>query len=127
MPPITEKEKDDILKGGFEDYFMKITDEVYTIKSGDNGKCPYLNEDYSCKIHSVKPTLCKVWPVIPRYQNKKRECIVIKCPLFPLISKKEIQQTKKEAERIPLPIIQHLWTISPAIKQKYKKFEYDKI
>lgn len=127
MPPVTEKEKHNILKAGFEDHFAKIGDGVYAIKPGDNGNCPYLKKDYSCKIHGVKPTLCKVWPVIPHYQNNKRDCIVIKCPLFPLISKKEFQQTKKEAERIPLPIVQHLWNISPAMKQKYKRFEYEKI
>ena len=38
-----------------------------------------------------------------------------------------LNEAKKEAERIPLMIIQHLWTIPPAIKQKYKKFEYDRI
>ena len=126
-PPVTEKEKQDILKAGFKDHFTKIRDGVYAIKSRNNGNCPYLKEDYSCEIHRVKPTLCKVWPVIPHYQNNKRDCIVIKCPLFPLISKKEFQQTKKEAERIPLPIVQHLWNISPAMKQKYKRFEYEKI
>jgi Fe-S-cluster containining protein len=125
-PPVTEKEKNSILQAGFKDHFTKIRNGVYTIKSIDNGNCPYLKEDYSCEIHRVKPTLCKVWPVIPRYQNNKRDSIVIKCPLFPLISKKEFQQTKQEVEKIPLPIIQHLWNISPVMKQKYKRLEYEK-
>ncbi|UCD12953.1 MAG: YkgJ family cysteine cluster protein [Thermoplasmatales archaeon] len=127
IPPVTEKEKHNILKAGFKNHFIKIRDDMYTIKSRDNGNCFYLKEDYSCGIHSVKPALCRVWPIIPRYHNNKRGCIVIKCPLYPLISKTGLKQTKKEAERIPLPIVQHLWNISTAMKERYKRFEYEEI
>lgn len=126
-PPVTEKERHDILKAGFKDYFIKTECRIYDIKEGDNKQCPYLKHDYSCEIHHVKPKLCKTWPVIPRYRKSKRDYIVVKCPLFSYLSEKEIKQAKKEAETIPLPIIEHLWNISPEMKKKYKVFEYEEI
>jgi len=126
-PPVTEQERENILKAGFNDYFIHVGNGIYDMESGDNERCPYLKHDYSCEIHSVKPELCRIWPVIPRYKNNKRDCIVIKCPLFPHLSEKEIMQAKKEAETLPLSIIEHLWDISPEIKKKYKVFEYEEI
>jgi len=126
-PPITEKEKNDIINAGFTDHFIKIEEGIYAIQSNKNDSCPYLKNDYSCEIQPVKPILCKVWPVIPRYKDNKRSCIVIKCPLFPSLTEKEIKQAKKEANTIPLSILAHLWKISPEIKQKYKQFEYKEI
>ena len=125
-PLLTEKEKHDILEAGFKDYFIKVKNGVYCIKPGENGKCPYLKNEYSCEIHRVKPELCRIWPVVPRYKNNKRSCIVIKCPLFSYISEKEIQQAKKEANTIPLTIIKHLWNISPEVKKKFKILGYEK-
>jgi Fe-S-cluster containining protein len=127
MPPVTENEINKILKAGFENHFIRMGDELFTIKSKANGNCPYLKKDCSCMIHDVKPTLCKIWPIVPHYQNNKRGYIVIKCPLFPLISKKEFQQKKKEAEKISIQIVKHLWNISSPLKQEYKRFEYVKI
>jgi len=126
-PSVTEHEKLAILAVGFNDYFTKIDDDIYIIKPDSNGICPYLKDDYSCKIHQVKPKLCKIWPVIPRYKNGKRDYVVIKCPLFPQLSKEKLEQAKKEAETISTLIIQHLWDISPETKQKYKRFEYEEI
>jgi len=126
-PPVTEQEKLDILAAGFNDYFTKDEDDIYTIKPDSNGICPYLKDDYSCEIHQVKPKLCKIWPVIPRYKNNKRDYIVIKCPLFPELSREELKKAKKKAETISTPIIQHLWAISPEMKRKYKQFEYEEI
>ena len=126
-PPVTEKERQDVLNAGFKDHFIDLGNEIYKIKPGKNDNCPYLKNDYSCEIHTVKPNLCRVWPVVPRSRNTKRSCIVIKCPLYHHLSKGELEQAKKEAEIIPLPIIRHLWTISPKFKNKFKIFEYEEI
>lgn len=127
LPPVTRKERDDILDMGFDDHFSSIGNGVYIIKPTKQGNCPYLKTDYTCKINEVKPKLCKIWPVIPRHKNNKRGCIVIKCPIFPQISKDELKQAKKESETIPLPIINHLWDISNETKKKYKQFKYEEI
>lgn len=126
-PPITEKEKHDILRARFKDFFIKVEEGIYEIRPRDSDKCPYLKNDCSCEIHDVKPKLCRIWPVVPQYKNKKLSYIVIKCPLFSYISKKEIQQAKIDAKTIPPQIIRHLWNISSKMKEKYKQFEYEEI
>ena len=126
-PPITEQEKRKILESGYKDYFHKIDKGVYTITSGSDKKCPYLKSDYTCQIHKVKPKLCQLWPIIPHYKKNKRGCLVIKCPIYPLLTEEEIQKAKKEANTIPINIINHLWNVSPETKQEYKKFEYEEI
>lgn len=127
LPPVTEKERNDILNAGFNDYFTHIGNGIYTIKPADQGRCPYLKHDYSCEIHPVKPILCRIWPVIPRYKNNKRGCIVVKCPLFSQLPRDVINQAKKEGETIPLPVIYRLWDISSETKKKYEIFEYEEI
>ena len=126
-PPLTEQEKSKILKSGFKNHFKKINKGIYTIKSDNNKNCPYLKSDYTCQIHKVKPKLCRLWPVIPYYKNKKRGCLIIKCPIYPLLTQEDIRIAKKEAKTIPNNIVIYLWNISLEIKQKYKKFEYEKI
>ena len=126
-PPVTEKERQDILNAGFKDYFINIGNGIYEIQAGENGQCPYLKNDYTCEIQSVKPNLCRIWPIIPYFENNKRGYLLIKCPLSPYLSKKELEQAKKEAEDIPLLIIQHLWNISKEKKNQFKKYEYQEI
>jgi Fe-S-cluster containining protein len=127
MPPFTKQEKNDILNAGFKGNFIEIEKGIYTFKKQNTHACPYLTNEYSCGIQNVKPKLCKIWPVIPRYKKNKRTYILIKCPLFPSLSPQEIQQTKKEAATIPPRIITLLWTLSQEKKEKYKRFEYEEI
>ena len=126
-PPVTEKEKQQILKAGFPDFFEKIGTDLYRIKSQDKKRCPYLKKDDSCSIHNVKPELCALWPVVPYYKNKKRGCLIIKCPLHSYLPKKFIDDSMREAKNIPLHIIEQLWKLSPEMKEKYKRFDYQKI
>jgi len=125
LPPVTEEERNMVLEAGFPDYFTKVDINIYAIKPGDKGQCPYLKDDYSCEIHQIKPIFCKIWPVIPRDKDNKRGGIIIKCPLYPLLSKDELEKAKKEGENVPLACIHHLWNISEETKQKYKVFEYE--
>lgn len=127
VPPVTEKEKQKILKAGFPNYFKKIEKNLYIIQSEHTKKCPYLKEDYSCSIQSVKPNLCKLWPVVPHYKNDTRGCLIIKCPLYSYLSKETIDNTIKKTANIPIPIIKYLWSLPKEMKEKYKKFDYQKI
>jgi len=124
LPPVTEEERNQILKAGFEDHFNKVDDAIYKITPSEKGNSPYLQSDLSCKIHQVKPNLCKIWPVVPRYHNNTRGGIIVKCPLYSQLSEEDIQKAKKEAEQIPIPILLQLWKISEDTKEKYKIFEY---
>jgi len=127
IPPVTEQERKKILKAGFEDYFKDIGNGIYEITGGKNKACPYLQKDWTCKIQSFKPELCRIWPIIPLIKNNKRSFIVVKCPIYSYLSKEEIILAKKEAETISIKIIDHIWNISEEMKNKYKQFDYEKI
>lgn len=126
-PLVTDKERQDVLGAGFQDYFIEVGNGIYEIKPGRRGFCPYLNEDYSCEIHAVKPRLCRVWPVVPRLRNEKLSFLVVKCPLYRCLTEEEVEEAKKEAACIPRSIIYQLWTLSSELKNKFKIFEYEEI
>ena len=127
IPPVTEQERKKILTAGFEDYFKYIGNGIYEITVGKNKVCPYLLNDYTCKIQSVKPSLCRIWPIIPQIKNNKLSFIVVKCPIYSYLSKEVIIQAKKEAETISNAIIEYIWNIPEKMKNKYKRFEYENI
>lgn len=126
LPPITGMERQKILQAGFPDHFKKIQDDLYIIKPDKSSKCPYLTENYSCSIHTVKPQLCLLWPIIPSFKNKKKGSIVVQCPLYPYLSKNAVNKAISEADHIPSYIIEYLWNISSEEKQKYKRFHYQR-
>ncbi|MCX8199263.1 MAG: YkgJ family cysteine cluster protein [Sulfolobales archaeon] len=49
-----------------------------------NGKpCPYLSEDNLCKIYSMRPFDCRIWPVIMYYDLKTGDKVIyldLQCP-----------------------------------------------
>jgi len=125
-PKVSKKDRDKILKAGFKDCFVEVSNEVYAVKT-KNDICPYLKRDYSCEIQKVKPGDCMAWPVIPGYKNSERFYMVAKCPLYAHLSKKAIEKAKLEASKIPINVIKEAWKLSPAAEQKSKKFEYEEI
>lgn len=126
-PPVTEKEREEVLGAGYQDYFIEVKNGIYEIKPTRKRLCPYLTEGYSCEIHVVKPQLCRVWPVVPRLRNEKLSFLVIKCPLYQYLSAGEVEQAKREAGCIPRSIITQLWIVSSELKNKFKVFEYEEI
>jgi Fe-S-cluster containining protein len=126
LPPVTKKEKERIISAGFPDYFSKVSENVYTIQATNKGICPYLQSNNSCKIQTVKPQLCQVWPVIPRIENGQRGFLIIHCPIYPLLSSETLTHAKSEAAQIPPEIIHQLWSLSPNAKKNYKRFTYEK-
>lgn len=130
-PDFTKKEMEKVLKSGFKNYFSKINNNYYELKS-KNGKCPYLSKDYLCSIHKVRPLMCKCWPVYPEFRNKKREYIIIQCPLTPHLSKKQILVMKKQASKLPREFVDSLKTNLPKkdfklIMKRFKRFKKEKI
>ena len=103
-PSFTEKERKKVLKAGFKDYFFKVGPGIYEVKA-EKGVCAYLKKDNSCEIHKVKPILCLCHPVFPNFEGKKGYTIIY-CPLAKILSKKEINKCKKEADRVSKKLLQ---------------------
>ena len=101
---LTKEEVDRILNKGFENHFIKIKEEIYELKSNNDGTCPYLNKDFSCKIQEVKPMICTCWPIFPEFEDGKINHVQINCPLTKNMKKEEIEKCKSESLCVPLEV-----------------------
>lgn len=126
---ITEAELKRILKANYPNFFRKIGKDHYEMKSR-KGICPYLEKDYSCQIEDVKPLMCRSWPVDIDYKGKNQIFMLIKCPLTPLLTQKQIKEMKKHAAKIKPHIINASFSKSKLSKPdqdliycRYKKFK----
>jgi Fe-S-cluster containining protein len=129
---LTKKEVDRILDKGHKNHFIVVKEGVYELKSKKNGVCPYLKEDFSCKIHDVKPLICTCWPIFPEYDEKRKKINheLINCPLTKKMKKEEIFKCKKESLCVSLDVAQSAAdeTLTPIhqlaiIKKRYKDIE----
>jgi len=116
---VTKKERDKILKAGFDDAFIQ-RGNYYEIKS-KNGRCHFLKNEL-CLIQEIKPLLCKIWPVYTIFKRDKKEILVVDCPLARKLSKKEIQKLKTMTKKVTKGLAMLDYTNVPAsIKKKFKK------
>jgi Fe-S-cluster containining protein len=122
-----------VLKSGYKNYFFEVKDNIYELKS-KRGICPYLTKNNSCKIHKIKPILCLCWPVFPNFRKKKKEYILIECPMTKILSKREIEKCRKEASKISkklLDVALDFSTISKSeaklIQKRFNKFKKTEI
>lgn len=96
----TETEMKRVLKAGHPDFFVKIGNNHYELKTkkgSKSGICPYLTKDNACSIHKLRPLTCRCWPVYINYKDGEGEYILFVCPLTPLLSGKDIREMKKQA------------------------------
>ena len=101
---LTKEEVDRVLVKGFENNFIEIKPGIYELKSNEDGVCPYLQEDFSCKIHDVKPLICTCWPIFPEFDKGKINHILINCPLVKKMPKEDIEKCKKESLCVTMKI-----------------------
>ena len=92
----TKVEMLEVLKAGYPDYFVKLNDNHYEMKS-KNGICLYLKNDNSCLIHKIRPLACKSFPVYLNCNNNKTDFFLIECPLAVSLSEKDIKVMKNQA------------------------------
>lgn len=96
----TKKEMLNVLKAGFPDYFVKINDNHYEMKSHKKGICAYLKKDNSCMIHKFRPRVCKSFPIYVEYKNNKTKFFLMGCPLAKFLSKQDIKTMKNWAKGV---------------------------
>ena len=123
----TKEEFDRIINAGHENHFVKISDNVFITKWGENGVCPYL-KDKACSIHPVRPTLCKAFPVLMLNEN---DYYLQHCPLLPHLSADEIEKGKKILKAVPTEIIKgsskYLKPYEKILSERIGKFRLEKI
>jgi len=70
----------------FKEYSFTISTPLGIVKAigSKNGRpCPYLSEDNLCKIYSMRPFDCRIWPVIMYYDLKTGDRVIyldLQCP-----------------------------------------------
>jgi Fe-S-cluster containining protein len=101
---LTKEEANRILNKGFENNFIEVRPGIYELKADENGICPYLEEDHSCKIHDVKPLICTCWPVFPEFDNGKIDHVLINCPLAKKMKEEDIEKCRKESMRVNIKV-----------------------
>jgi len=128
-PNFTEKEMKRVLKNGHKNFFFKVRKGIYELES-KNAICDYLNEDYSCEIENCKPAICLAWPVLPKFEGKKKHFIVINCPLTKTLSKKQITACRKDANRVSKKLMDAAFdmstvskSIAKLIETRYRRFK----
>jgi len=129
----TEKEMLKVLKAGYKNYFSKIGENHYELKS-KKGICPYLKKDYSCRIYKVRPIMCKCWPVFINVKKNKKEHIIVQCPLTSALTKEQIKAMKKQANKIDTSMISGIYVNSnlpnsdlKLIEKRYDSFKKRKL
>ena len=125
----SKQEMKKVLKSRYKDFFVKISDNHYELKI-INGKCPYLNKDFSCKIHKVRPLMCKCWPAVP-ILNGKKKLYLVECNFTKLLSKKDKEKLIKQSLKLNDEVNSGETKMSPylvgKINKKFKKFKKKRI
>ena len=124
-PIVTEIEREIIVRAGYQDYFIKSDDGLYVVEGVDYA-CPYLDDKNSCSIQEVKPRLCRIWPVVPFDKNGERKYMIAECPLTPYVSEGELEEGKKDAEKLPIEIIKRTWNLPEEVQKRVRKFKMKK-
>lgn len=94
----TKLEMQKVLEEGYPNYFVKINEDHYEMKS-KKGICPYLKKDNSCLIHKIKPSVCKSFPVYINHDNKN-SYLLINCPLSKFLTEKDVKSMKNVAKSV---------------------------
>jgi Fe-S-cluster containining protein len=88
-----------VLESGYPDYFVKINENHYEMKSR-NRICPYLKKNNSCLIHKIRPAVCKSFPVYVKCNNNKTDFFLISCPLSKVLTERDVKYMKNIAESV---------------------------
>ena len=93
----TREEYQEILKSGYEDHFVKMSDNCYITEWGENGICPY-QEGSSCTIYDVRPLTCRKFPIV---SFNKYDHFIAHCALTEQLSEEEIAELIEMSLQIP--------------------------
>ncbi|MFH1500548.1 MAG: YkgJ family cysteine cluster protein [archaeon] len=97
-PDFSKAEMEKVLKAGHKNFFVKVSGNHYELKS-KGGVCPYLKNNFSCKIHKVRPLMCICWPAVP-ILNGKKKLYMVECNFTKLLSEKQKKRLVKRALKL---------------------------
>ena len=103
------KEEDPALEGYLRHSLLDKRGRLLRLKTKKKGRCIFLNDDKKCEIYSIRPNICKIYPLwAMRLTDNSIKVITHdsepRCPILEsintenieeVLSKKEINLTKK--------------------------------
>ena len=87
----TKEELDLILESGYENYFTKLSPDLFHTIVTEDKSCPYL-KDAECSIYEVRPLGCRLFPII---EVPRQGICLVHCPLTEFLTKSSIQDSLK--------------------------------
>ena len=108
-----------------EDYFYKIDDKIYNIKTNKNGTCKFY-KDGKCSIYDYRPNDCRLYPfdIIKEQENYYLILYKLKCIDTDEIIEESIKIQKIINEMKPWLNKYTDDKYFPKLKQKINKKEY---
>ena len=124
---VTKDEVEAIIERGFPNHFIPLSDDVYGIEWGFEGRCNYLTNG-GCSIYPVRPLGCRMFPVV---QTRSGEVILVECPLSFHLTKEELTKRVRILKQRPSDILKE----SEHLREDYfkdlhmrlSKFNYRKL
>lgn len=122
---VTKLELEEILEAGHQNHFVKISENCYVTKWGEDGICPYL-QDTSCTIYDVQPILCQKFPIVT-FDN--REHFLAHCPLTEQLSEEHLWELAKLASKCPDELLEganlYLEPYGEILEERLRRFKMD--
>jgi Fe-S-cluster containining protein len=123
----TKLEVDRIIKAGYQNKFIEITENCYVTDFGESLVCPYLKES-ACEIYPVRPLLCRKYPI---FSTDGEEHYLVHCPLTQYLSKDDFAQCIEAALEVPEDLFvsaqRFLAPFGSRIDERMRKFKMERI
>ena len=123
----TKTEVDRVIKAGYPNRFIEITENFYVTDFGEDLVCPYLKAS-SCEIYPVRPLLCRKYPI---FSTDGEEHYLVHCPLTQYLSKNDLDQCIEAALQVPEELFtsvqRFLAPFGPRIDERLHKFKMERI
>ncbi|MFX1561128.1 MAG: YkgJ family cysteine cluster protein [Promethearchaeota archaeon] len=126
-PLATKLEVDCIIKAGYPNMFIEITENCYLTDFGADLVCPYL-KDSACEIYPVRPLLCRKYPI---FSTDGEEHYLVHCPLTQHLSKDDLAKCIEAALEVPGNLFtcaqRFMAPFSSRINERMHKFKMERI
>lgn len=123
----TRLEVDRIVKAGYPNKFIEITENCYVTDFGKNLICPYLKESI-CEIYPVRPVLCRSYPI---FSIDGEEHYLVHCPLTQYLSEDNLAQCIEAALEVPEELFtcaqRFMAPFGAGIDERMHKFKMERI
>ncbi len=123
----TKLEVDLVVKAGYPNKFIEISENCYVTDFGEDLICPYLKES-TCEIYPVRPLLCRKYPI---FSTDGEEHYLVHCPLTQYLTRDDLAQCIAAAlevsEELFTSVQRFMAPFGSRIDERMRKFSMEPI